>query len=222
MNKITHGIPINLYQVWILFFLLLVASYQVYGQSDQYKEAYAAYQTQNFEKASSIWTRLAEDGDFNAQYALGVMELRGETETADPKQAFEWFQLAADQGHTTAMFNLGVAYWEGAGVKRDRERALKWWERSANSGESGAQYNLGLAYYIGEEIPADLQRATKWIGMAAEQNHPEAKRMYLALTHENLQHESPQVDNAVDEQTTFVDDTDDTHDTDKGEADTDR
>ena len=165
--------------------VLLSLQLSAHAQSEQYKAAYSAYQTQNFSEAGKIWEGLAENGDINAQYALGVMELRGETGNPTPLKAFQWFDKAAKQGHSTAMFNIGVAYWEGSGVKKDRQAALDWWNKSASAGNSGAQFNLGLAYYIGEEKTQDIKTAAKWIGMAATQNHPEAKRIYSILLQDN-------------------------------------
>lgn len=162
-----------------------LVSNQVLAQSDEYKQAYSAYQTQNFSKADEIWRKLATEGDINAQYALGVMELRGETKNANSVSAFNWFKMAADKGHATAMFNVGVAYWEGSGVEKNRPEALKWWEQSAEAGDSGAQFNLGLAYYIGEEKTTNLPVAAKWISKAVKQNHPEAKKIYDILLTEN-------------------------------------
>ena len=188
----TH-IGLNLHQIFSSSRLIVLAigilfttfSTVISAQSDQYKQAYSAYQTQDFITAGRIWEELANQGDINAQYALGVMQLRGETENPNQEEAFRRFKQAAAQGHSTAMFNVGVAFWEGSGINQDREQALKWWEQSANAGDSGAQFNLGLAYYIGEERPADLTQAAKWIGLAAKQNHPEAKRIYKILTTEN-------------------------------------
>ena len=114
------------------------------AQSEEYQKAFSAYQVQDFPNAERIWKSLAEKGDFNAQYALGVMELRGETQNPSNENAFRWFLEAANQGHVTAMFNVGVAFWEGAGTAQDKRMALQWWEQSAEAGDSGAQFNLGL------------------------------------------------------------------------------
>lgn len=150
---------------------------QVSAQSARYEEAFSAYQSQNFSEAEVAWIELADNGDVNAQYALGVMHLRQEASDSSPAAAFSWFEKAASQGHATAMFNLGVAYWEGTGVEQNKDQALKLWEQSAQKGDSGAQFNLGLAYYIGEERVPDIKIAEKWISLAADQDHPEAKRI---------------------------------------------
>ena len=169
----------------VAIFALSIIPNLLLAQSDKFKMAYYAYQKQDFETAGNTWRKLAKAGDINAQYAVGIMELRGETSNASPARAFKWFKKAANQGHSTAMFNIGVAYWEGLGIKQDRDQALLWWKKSAIAGDMGAQFNLGLAYYIGEEKTTDLDKAAKWISMAAKQNHPEAKRIYNILIHDN-------------------------------------
>ena len=163
---------------------MLLASGPATAQSAEYEQAFNAYQNQQFDSAESLWGSLANDGDVNAQYALGVMHLRQEASDSSPVAAFSWFEKAASQGHATAMFNLGVAYWEGAGVAQDKSKALELWQEAALKGDSGAQFNLGLAYYIGEERTADLDQASKWIGLAADQNHPEAKRILKVINNE--------------------------------------
>ena len=164
--------------------ICLLFTVQTEAQSSKYEQAFSSYQTQKFDEAEAIWTELANAGDVNAQYALGVMHLRQEASDAAPAAAFSWFEKAASQGHATAMFNLGVAYWEGTGVAQDKSKALSLWEESALKGDSGAQFNLGLAYYIGEERNPDLGEASKWIGLAADQNHPEATRILAVIKSE--------------------------------------
>ncbi len=157
--------------------ICLICLNHAIAQSTRYEEAFKAYQNQKFSDAEVTWIELAGTGDVNAQYALGVMHLRQEASDSSPAAAFSWFEKAAAQGHATAMFNLGVAYWEGAGVEQNKDQALTLWEQSALKGDSGAQFNLGLAYYIGEQRESDIQTAARWISLAAEQGHPEAKRI---------------------------------------------
>ena len=164
--------------------ICVIALGQAHAQSSRYEEAFKAYQNQNFTDAEVTWIELADSGDVNAQYALGVMHLRQEASDSSPVAAFSWFEKAAAQGHATAMFNLGVAYWEGAGVEQNKDQALTLWEKSALKGDSGAQFNLGLAYYIGEQREPDIETAARWISLAAEQDHPEAKRILGVIQNE--------------------------------------
>ena len=189
--------------IQILISFSIVASVLLVGlsadseaQSTGYEQAFRAYQTQKFDEAETIWIELANAGDVNAQYALGVMHLREEASDSNPAAAFSWFEKASNQGHATAMFNLGVAYWEGTGVNQDKAKALSLWEQSANKGDSGAQFNLGLAYYIGEERSADLAEASKWISQAADQGHPEATRILAVINSELTNNNSELTNNS--------------------------
>lgn len=154
-----------------------------YAQFDEYSEAISAYRALDFDKAGSVWQKLAEEGDVHAQYALGIMELRSEVENASPDKAFYWLLKAAIQEHPSAMFNVGVAYWNGTGIKQDREQAVYWWEQSAQAGVISAQFNLGLAYYLKVgPIPQNLELALKWVGAAARQNHSGAQEIYDSIS----------------------------------------
>ena len=67
----------------------------------------AAYQKGDYAAALREWTPLAEQGDANAQYNLGVMYIEGQGVSQDYKQAAKWFTRAAEQGDAVAQFNLG-------------------------------------------------------------------------------------------------------------------
>ncbi|NKB61527.1 MAG: hypothetical protein GKR95_25200 [Gammaproteobacteria bacterium] len=184
-KRVTSRLKQFLRNVFLPIFILATLTPFAFAQTDDYTSAYIGYHLNNFEYSEKIWTELAKNGDMNSQYALGVMQLRGESTNSSPKKAFEWFSMAAEQGHSTAMFNVGVALWEGSGVEQNREEALVWWEQAANKGDSGAQFNLGLAHYLGEEKQRNIEVAAKWISLAEQQNHPEANRVLQAIIDEN-------------------------------------
>jgi len=170
----------------IRFFLLLTGlllSINVFAQpiAEQYDAAAAAYQSGNFSQAEDIWTALAEQGDANSQYAMGIMHLKKEARRSQDGVAFRYLVDAAKKQHVAAMFNLGVAYWEGRGVNRQPAKALNWWEVAAQRQDAGAQYNLGLAYYIGEGRAQNTEKALYWVKKAAENGHPQAKALLKSI-----------------------------------------
>ena len=57
---------------------------------------------------------LAEQGDAEAQYELGVHSW-----VSDPGEAVKWYRLAADQGYAAAQAHLGLLYSIGQGVPQD-------------------------------------------------------------------------------------------------------
>ncbi len=59
--------------------------------------------------------RLADLGDADAQWQLGVLYHDGEGVPKDDTQAVQWFQRAAEQGYVRAQSTLGAYYWAGRG-----------------------------------------------------------------------------------------------------------
>ena len=63
--------------------------------------------------------RLAEQGDVDAQFTLGVMYAIGQGVLQDDAEAVRWYRLAADQGLVTAQHIVGFMYANGEGVAQD-------------------------------------------------------------------------------------------------------
>tara|TARA_B100000315_G_scaffold196176_1_gene187254 strand:- start:128 stop:496 length:369 start_codon:yes stop_codon:yes gene_type:complete len=58
---------------------------------------------------------LAEQGDAQAQYSLGLMYEKGQGVARDDAQALKWYRKAVEQGHADAQFLLGLVYEKGRG-----------------------------------------------------------------------------------------------------------
>ena len=129
-------------------------------------EALVAYQAGAFDTAVTLWKRGAERGTTDAQYALGLVLLKGQGVKSNAKQSLQWFKIAAKAGNTAAMFNLGGMYWEGIGTTADATMAVYWWNRAAEKRDPASQFNLGLAYYFGRGVARNAAQATFWIQMA--------------------------------------------------------
>ena len=69
-----------------------------------------AYKRGDYATALREWRPLAEQGDANAQYNLGVMYRNGEGVPEDDRQAAFWYRKAAEQGDASAQNNLGLMY----------------------------------------------------------------------------------------------------------------
>ena len=129
-------------------------------------EALVAYQAGAFDTAVALWKNEAQRGTIDAQYALGLVLLKGQGVRRNPKQSLQWFGVAAKAGNTAAMFNLGGMYWEGIGTTANPTMAVYWWNRAAEKRDPASQFNLGLAYYFGRGVPRNPAQATFWIQMA--------------------------------------------------------
>ncbi len=62
-----------------------------------------------------------------AQYALGVMSIKGEGVKKNPQQGLKWLMAAARKRYAPAEAYLGDLYWSGQIVNADRTRAVMWY-----------------------------------------------------------------------------------------------
>ena len=120
--------------------------------------------------------RLAEQGDADAQYNLGLMYFRGDGASQNYAEAVRWYRLAAEQGGAGAQFSLGLMYFSGSeGVPKDDVEAVKWYRLAAEQGDAGGQYFLGLMYDNGYGVPLDNVRAYIWWSVSASQGNEYSK-----------------------------------------------
>lgn len=85
--------------------------------------------------AAGVWRFLAEGGDREAQFNMGLLHESGRGASADPHAAAVWYERAARQGLAAAQYNLAALHLAGRGVAEDAARALYWLEVAALRGE---------------------------------------------------------------------------------------
>ena len=136
------------------------------------------------EFAETYWEQLvlAEQGDADAQFNLGLMHVNGQGVPVDYSEGLKWYRLAAEQGDADAQFNLGLMYVNGQGVPLDYSEGVKWYRLAAEQGDADAQTNLGLMHVNGQGVPVDYSEGVKWYRLAAEQGNPNAQNN-LAFMH---------------------------------------
>ena len=99
---------------------------------------YQSYLKGDYQAAFEEWLPLAELGDVEAQYNLGVMYDEGTSVEQDFSKAAEWYRKAAEQGFLEAQYNLGMLYYHGQGVCRDPAESARWLQLAADRGDSEA------------------------------------------------------------------------------------
>ena len=120
---------------------------------------------------------LAEQGNAEAQFNLGLVYDRGREVPKDKHEALRWYRLAATQGDTFAQNSLGDNYWEGTGATKDDREAVRWWRLAADKGFAPAQHSLGkILSGGGQGVPADKIHAYIWLMLSAAQGDEEAGR----------------------------------------------
>jgi len=120
---------------------------------------------------------LAEQGNAEAQFNLGLLYDRGRGVPEDKSEALRWYRRAATQGDMFAQNALGDKYWEGTGVPKDDTKAVWWWRLAADKGFAPAQHSLGkLLSGGGQGVPSDKIQAYMWLALSAAQGDEEAGR----------------------------------------------
>ena len=103
-----------------------------------------------------------------AQYALGVMSIKGQGVKKNPSQGLKWLMAAARKRYAPAEAYLGELYWEGRLVRADRTRAVMWYilaRQSARPEENPEIYDraLQLESNVGEDERIEAEaRAKVW------------------------------------------------------------
>lgn len=148
----------------VVIFALICAP----GLAADFQAGLDAYNKGDYATALKEWQPLAEQGDANAQYNLGLLYARGQGVTQDYKQALDWYQKAAEQEVPAAEYNLGVMYANGQGVTADPQEANKWFLKAAQKGVGQAVEGLATIYSAGPGAFQDSTEAQKWLREAAD------------------------------------------------------
>jgi TPR repeat protein len=94
--------PLKKYICPIIIGLLCTASFVMPASAASFEDGEAAYNQLDYKTAFEVWAPLAEEGNAQAQYKLGMMYDNGFGVKADPRQAVDWYRRAAVQGDKAA------------------------------------------------------------------------------------------------------------------------
>jgi len=109
--------------------------------------------------------KLADQGDPEAQWQMGVRYYDGDGVPHDDAQAMRWFELAAEQGHINAQSRLGAYYWAGRGVPVDLFKSYFWSAIAMHQGDEISKGRLeGLSLQMTRaQVAAASQQADDWL-----------------------------------------------------------
>ena len=155
--------------------LLLALAGALPAAAQTFEDAAAAYKRDDYTTAFLGFRSLAEQGDADAQFILGLMYRIGEGVPEDDAEAARWIRRAAEQGDADAQFALGRMYRIGEGVLQDDAEAVRWYRRAAAQGNASAQFNLGFMYDNGKGVLQDDAEAVRWYRRAAAQGNASAQ-----------------------------------------------
>jgi hypothetical protein len=109
--------------------------------------------------------KLADQGDAEAQFQMGVRYHNGEDVPQDDTQAMQWFLRSAEQGYVDAQSHLGAYYWAGRGVPEDLSKAYFWSAIALAEGDDNSKSRLeGLASQMTQAQVSDARKqAEVWL-----------------------------------------------------------
>lgn len=147
-----------------IFFLLVAAL----GHGADFAKGQKAYNSGDYDTAHAEWLALANDGNADGQYGMGLLYANGFGVDMIDAEALKWYSLAAEQGHAEAMYNIAVMHANGWGVPQSDAEAFNWYGLAAERGSPMAQFNLARMLCDGYFTVQDPVLAYKWYSVAAE------------------------------------------------------
>jgi TPR repeat protein len=110
--------------------IVALSSWITAALADDYADGFLAASSGDYKVAYAKWHELAEQGDANAQFNLGLMYHSGLQVPFNEKKAVYWYKRAADGGNHLAQEYMAVGYQEGwFGLPHDQAKAHYWYQR---------------------------------------------------------------------------------------------
>ena len=103
--------------------------------------------------------KLANQGNAEANYELGLRYYRGIGVGVDFTKAKECFDKAIQGGCNAASYYLGMIYYNGKGVPTNHQKAKEYFEKSDADNNVFSSYYLGKIYYWGDGVEKDEAKA---------------------------------------------------------------
>lgn len=123
----------------------------------------------------------AEQGDMQAQLALGYCYESGLAVAQNFSLAAKWYRKAAEQGMAAAQLMLGCLYNDGRVTEPKEGETLKWFRLAAEQGNAEAQFYLALCCLYGVSDKAKQAEAAQWMHKAALHGNAEAQYLMASM-----------------------------------------
>lgn len=154
---------------------VLLCLWSAFTSAGDFKKGWEAYSSTDYAAALAEWQDLADAGDPDACYGMGLLYGNGFGVDMNDEQALKWYGIAAERGHAEAQYSLGIMHQNGWGVPIDEELGMEWYLRAADQGVVGAQLALGRVYALDFSEKYDPVAAYKWFSLATKFGDIDAK-----------------------------------------------
>lgn len=119
-----------------------------FTQKDRYKLGLRWYQQGQYDIAIKMWKPMAQNGDCDAEYALGLMYFNGLSVRKNRGNAIVWWGRAAEKAQPQSLNTMGVVYAQmrvpyttldcrkGCGEEKNMVEAYKWFGLAVEYGSA--------------------------------------------------------------------------------------
>lgn len=140
-------------------------------------KAYAEFKMAHYPQAREIWETLAEVGNGDALFNLGVLAEDGLGEARDMKKAESLYTGAAQAGNFKAQYRLGMLYSGGELLPKDTAKARTYLNMAAQGGDKDAIARLATL----DKPAAELTPFQQAELLSSTGKHAEAAAIYDKL-----------------------------------------
>ncbi|MCL2149104.1 MAG: sel1 repeat family protein [Methanomassiliicoccaceae archaeon] len=141
--------------------------------------------TGTFEADLDEVRRMADGGDPDGLYAMGMACLFGMGVEQDAEKGFRLLEAASEKGQPAAM-TLLVRMFMSNSYMMATETAVDYSRKGAEAGLSDGQLFLGIAYRDGVGVDRDYKRAAELFRESARQGNAEARNSLAHIYQEGL------------------------------------
>ncbi len=139
------------------------------------QEAHNAYNAGDFTTAHRLYSKLAEQGNADAQTSLAYMHQKEQGCQKDDARTLELYTKAAEAKQPYALFNLGILYENGiGGVQHDQFKAHELHMEAATREVPPAMYEVALMLERGLGCMQNFSEAAFWYEEGAKRGHLES------------------------------------------------
>ena len=140
-------------------------------------KAYAEFKMAHYDAARTVWQTLAEIGNGDALFNLGILAEDGLGEPRNMGRAEALYASAAAAENFKAQYRLGLLYFVGTQLPRDSEKARLYLTQAAVHGDKDAQDMLGR---LGQPA-ADMTAFQQAELLGGSGQHAQAAQLYRSL-----------------------------------------
>lgn len=127
--------------------------------------------------------QLAQEGNAQAQYLMGLLYRDGTLVIPDTERAQYWMEQAATQKLPAAQYSLGKLLLSDDPLVHDPDQGIRWLKAAAQNGNNYAAYDLGKEYLSGKHVLKNTEKAAEYLRQAAQGDNPWAQyllgKLYL-------------------------------------------